>query len=350
MASILNSPEFQQRIIDLGVSHWGSSPLSQPLTFDFFSRWLDQSYHGEMKYLEESKELRLNPQNLKKGVKSALVFAFPYIPHPEPHPEISNSSLRVASYAQGYDYHFWMKERLRQLIEFLKTLYPTEEFFEFTDSAPILERDLARKANLGWVGKNTCLIHPQKGSLFLLGEILTTFAVEEPSELTPDFCGKCRRCIDICPTQALNEKKELDARKCISYWTIESRRVPPPSLRENFGDHFFGCDLCQTICPWNQKAHGKNLLIDLHRQSANHSALTEELRFFLTASGKQIQKKITGTPLLRAGPFGLRRNALVVIGNLQLEELTTEVRAFLQDPKLGELADWCLQKINSVKS
>jgi len=334
---------------DLDISHWGKISLSQPLTFDFFSQWLDQGLHGDMKYLENSKDLRMNPQNLKKGLRSALVFAFPYWDHPERHPEVSQSQLRIAGYARGFDYHFWIKDRLRKLIDLLKESYPHEEFFEFTDSAPILERDLARKAGLGWVGKNTCLIHPEKGSLFLLAEILTTLSVDENSEMSPDFCGHCRRCLDICPTKALSENKELDARKCISYWTIESRKIPPKSLRANFGDHFFGCDLCQTVCPWNQKAHGKNLLIELTRSNFNQPQLEEELRFLFSASGKQIQKKYLGTPLLRAGPFGLRRNAMIVIGNLKIQSLEPEIKNFLSDPQLGELAQWCLQKIKSVE-
>ena len=325
------------------VTHYGITPLQEPLSFEFYRQWIDRGMHGEMGYLKEHLPLKAEPQSLHGlQLRSALVIAQDYLPHPRP--SKTPLELRTALYAQGEDYHFWFKEKLQEIAATLKQQYPFEEFLCFTDSGPILERDLAQQAGLGWVGKNTCTIHPKKGSLFLLGEILTTLNLnsEIQSNPLPDFCGTCTRCIEICPTQALTKPKELDARLCISYWTIESRDVPPAELRQNFQDWFFGCDLCQTVCPWNEKIFQftKNV------KPQNHSNLVADLHFFLTASGKQIEKRVIGTPLKRAGSFGLRRNALIVIANNKIFELKADVEKWKNDLKLGELALWTLEKIN----
>src|SRR5690606_18939879 len=137
--------------------------------------------------------------------------------------------------------------------EDLERSFPKESFRAFTDSAPLLERDLAHHAGMGWFGKNSCLIHPRKGSFFLLGEIVTSLQLQGPSTPPPDFCGTCRRCIDACPTQAISEDRSLDAGRCISYWTIEAKKPPPDELRNSFQQWFFGCDICQDVCPENQK-------------------------------------------------------------------------------------------------
>lgn len=332
---------------------FGFGPLKVPLTADLYSEWIQKDYYGEMTYLKDSENLRRHPQQLKPDLKSAFVFLFPYTPHPEgPAPF---QEARIALYAQGKDYHFWIKDRLRKIITDLKAEFPSEEFYEFTDSAPILERDLATQFNLGWFGKNTCLLTRSYGSLFLIGEIFSTLSLEsEPNTSSKeysdikDFCGTCTKCLEICPTKALEAPRVMNAKKCISYWTIESRQIPPENLRKNFGDHFFGCDLCQTICPWNQKNHkDQNLLTELLQQHKpdQQKNLIQELRFILTASGKAIERQILGTPLKRAGPFGLRRNAMIVAGNKRIKELVPEIEAFAGDPKLSELATWALDKI-----
>lgn len=340
------------------VLEFGYGALQVPLTAQLYTEWLSKDYYGEMTYLKESEHLKMNPKILKPDLKSVFVFLFPYTPHPEgPAPF---TEARIALYAQGKDYHFWIKDRLRKMITDLKAEFPNEEFYEFTDSAPILERDLAARFNLGWFGKNTCLLNRSHGSLFLIGEIFSTLSLDdevkdkEPSSSArslsdiKDFCGTCTKCLEICPTKALEAPRVLNAKKCISYWTIESRQIPPESLRKNFGDHFFGCDLCQTVCPWTQKnSTKKNLLTELlvDKNPSQESLLINELHFILTASGKALEKKILGTPLKRAGPFGLRRNAMIVIANRKLTQLRPEVEAYLQDLKLCELARWTLAQL-----
>jgi epoxyqueuosine reductase len=341
----MNLNEFlESKSEELGFSHFGVAPLSRPFSFEIYQNWLAEGLHGQMEYLATHAAVKEQPQLKWPQAKSALVFAVPYHPHPQPDAGFPLKEARVSLYAQGYDYHFWFKARLQELCNALKDLYPGEEFVPMTDSAPVLERDLAYRAGLGWVGKNTCVIHPKKGSLFFIGEIYSSLTFSVSAVPVHDFCGTCTRCMDICPTGAITEPRKLDARKCISYLTIESREVPPVELREKIGDWFFGCDLCQTVCPWNQKAFKNQLSVDLvaPKTAAQESSLEEELRWILRASGKQLEKSFRGSPLARAGSFGLKRNALVVARNRGLKNLAPEVRALLEHPKLGELAAWVL--------
>ncbi|WII70887.1 tRNA epoxyqueuosine(34) reductase QueG [Bdellovibrio sp. 22V] len=336
-----------ETIEELGFSHFGFTSLSKPLSFEFYREWLNEGLHGDMKYLEEHAPIKENPQSKWPRAQSALVFAIPYYPHPERKTDFPLKQARVSLYAQGMDYHFWFKERMGVLCKKLQELFPGEEFLPFTDSSPVLERDLAKRAGLGWVGKNTCLIHPKKGSLFFIGEIYSSLNMQTEFSPLPDFCGTCTRCIDVCPTGALLEPRKMDARKCISYLTIESRQVPAEDLREKIGDWFFGCDLCQTVCPWNQKVFKGQLSIEksLPLNDNDEQLLVEDLRYILTASGKKIGRDFLGTPLARAGSFGLKRNALIVVANRRLHSLTNEVSELQTHEKLGELAQWTLTQL-----
>lgn len=339
-----------QHLQSEGFSHFGVTALERPFSMSFYHEWLADGLHGEMKYLAEHAPIKESPQTKWPRAESALVFAVPYFPHPQPFPSASPlSRARISLYAQGMDYHYWFKEKMGRLCEILRTHLPQEEFLPFTDSSPILERDLARRAGLGWVGKNTCLIHPKKGSLFFIGEIYTSLKFKTEIEPLPDFCGKCQKCIEICPTQAIVEPRKLDARKCISYLTIESREIPPESLREDIGDWFFGCDLCQTVCPWNEKIFKGQLSTQkiLLLEEDQEKQLREDLKYILTSSGKQLERDFFGTPLARAGSFGLRRNALIVIANRKIHALADEVQALEAHPKLGDLARWTLMKLES---
>lgn len=333
---------------NLGFSHFGITALSKPLSFEFYKEWLNEGLHGDMKYLEDHAPIKGTPQIRWPRAQSALVFAIPYFPHPEKQQNFPLKQARVSLYAQGMDYHFWFKERMTVLCKKLQEIFPEEEFIPFTDSSPILERDLAKRAGLGWVGKNTCLIHPKKGSLFFIGEIYTSLKFQTEIEPLHDFCGTCRKCIEICPTEALLEPRKMDARKCISYITIESRQSPPENLRAKIGDWFFGCDLCQTVCPWNQKVFKGQITVEkkLSLTKIEEEELIEDLRYILTSSGKKISKDFHGTPLARAGSFGLKRNALIVIANRKITELKTEVQTLVGHEKLTELAQWTLTQLS----
>lgn len=326
-----------------GFDHFGLAALEKPLSMDFYREWIEAGKHGSMNYLSDHMETKEHPQQLAPRATSAIVVTEPYFPHPygKLPPEISG--LRSALYAQGEDYHFHFAARLKKMAKDLESKFPGEEFLCFTDSGPILERDLAYRAGVGWIGKNTCVIHPQKGSLFFLGEILTSLNLPSAKARIHDFCGSCDRCIRSCPTQAIEEGKKLDATKCISYWTIEARGVAPLGLREKLGNWFFGCDICQTVCPWNEKHHGKGLLQSL--TNVKNPSLLEDLRWILNTSNKGIAKALHSSPVIRARPRGLKRNALVIIGNLKLVELKEDVQKHLDDPHLGEIASWTLTQL-----
>lgn len=329
-----------------GVSHFGWAPLEKPFSFDLYREWIARGAHGEMNYLEDSLPIKERPQTHYPFARSALIFAFPYSPHPRG--PVPLKGPRVAKYAHGKDYHHWLKGELNRLIDDLRAKYPGVEFQAVTDTAPIMERDIAARAGLGWVGKNTCVIHPKKGSLFLLGEILCSAELAPSNEEMRDFCGKCNRCIEICPTQAITSPRHLDARLCISYWTVESRQIPSPELRGKFGDWFFGCDACQDVCPWNRKFFGELPLENpLTLDGGGLAELENELRWILESSGNQIDKRFKGTPMARAGSFGLRRNALIVVANRQMSSLRDLAEKWTTDERLGELARWSLAKLGS---
>ncbi len=347
--------EFELDQIEVG-------PVKTPVTIRFYESWLQENHFGTMTYLKDHYDLKKTPQLLDQRLRSVISIAQPY--HPIVHPHVEKNPARVALYAQNMDYHFWLKEKLNQIVVKLKFQFPDEIFLPFVDSGPILERNWAYENRLGWFGKNTCLIHPDKGSLFFIAEIMTSIDVSKSSEFEssagfeplPDFCGKCQKCIDICPTQALISPRKMKADRCISYLTIEAKEVPPLEIRSKIGDWFFGCDLCQTICPWNEKVFRKKALpksnqnsttIKLELDPEQRSQLIEYFRWLLTASHKQIQKKNLGSPLARAGAKGLKRNALIVIANQKLAELKPEVERLNFEP-LNELKLWALEQISII--
>lgn len=346
--------------LQFGFSNCSVTSLQTPLYIDFYKSWLQQGKHADMQYLSDHLPLKEQPETLlqkknnshsiKDKLLSAFVFTYDYVPHPQPTAE---TALRIALYAQGEDYHFWFRKKLEDMAQTLREKFPDHQFICATDSSPVLERDLAYRAGLGWFGKNTCLIHPKKGSLFFIGEILSTLDLNKKAYLQPelmhDFCGKCQKCIEVCPTGALEKPRTLNANLCISYLTIESQNLPPEPLIEKIGDWFFGCDLCQTVCPWNQKIWQNNTIkIEKPYAEENRQQWIAELQEILTLSGKQLTRKFAQTALSRARPFGLRRNAIVVAMNQNLKELTEVIEKYVTDPKLGPLACKALSKLKTI--
>ena len=329
-------------------THYGFAKLEKPMSFQVYRQWLQKGYHGSMNYLTQHSDFKEKPQRLVPRAQSAIVVAQNYHPHPHPHP-YSNTplSLRTALYARGRDYHHWLKSDLDQICQSLKSDFPDEEFLSFTDSSPVLERDLAYRAGLGWVGKNTCLIHRQHGSLFFIGEIYTSLKLEAFTSPHPDHCGNCTRCMEACPTQAITKERELDARKCISYLTIESKNMEPHPLHKKMNDWFFGCDICQTVCPWNEKVFGTTIKAEQVSRQEMIDPLVEDLKWILSSSNKSLQKKFKESPLSRAGGLGLKRNAIIIITNLKIHDLFDEVSKYTNHKKLGELAQSCLHSLNT---
>ncbi len=329
-----------------GIHRWGTASVEKPHSFEHYRHWIDGEKHGEMAYLKNHLPQKEFPDSLLPRVRSALVIAVDYFPtHPSPKDKAPTSALPIAYYARGHDYHHWLKAKLMNVIESLKAHFPDQEFLGMTDSHPVMERDLARRAGLGWFGKNTCLIDAKSGSLFLIGEIFTSLDFKVAITPSPDQCGTCRRCLDACPTQAFDGERQLDARKCISYWTIEARGTPPAELRPQIGAWFFGCDICQQVCPWNEKVFGRTLMQDEQTKPADLNELERELRWVLTASNNQLLKAFAGTPLTRSGGKGLKRNAILMAAHHKLTALAPEIaNVGATFPELAELSAWALQE------
>ncbi len=214
--------------------------------------WLQKGFHGDMSYMERNLEKRVDPAALVPGSKSVISLAYNYFTPDLPEPE----SLKISTYAYGRDYHKVLKKKLKALWTLIrKELAPDAQARYFVDSAPVMERQWAARAGLGWQGKNTLLIHPKHGSWFFLAEIITDLDLEY-DEPIHDHCGTCTRCIEACPTQAIAPAGyELDARRCISYLTIETKKDIPDDLSRHMEGFIFGCDICQQVCPWNRFSH-----------------------------------------------------------------------------------------------
>ena len=344
MKNLANSsdliPKIQELFVSEGISRFGWTEFQTPKSMDFYLTWIQSHYHGDMQYLKKHIPYKKDPQKLLPSAIGSFCVAMDYLPHPQKDQK-PFKGLKVARYARGKDYHHWFLHKLNKLAIKLKAHFPEHTFLPLTDSGPVLERELGYLAGLGWVGKNTCLISEKYGSLFFLGEIYTTLKGAKAQVLNPDRCGKCTKCIDACPTQAILSPKVLDARKCISYLTIESRKIPPENLRQKIGDWYFGCDICQTVCPWNIKAFGS--LIE--EPTSKKEDIIAELKEILTLSNRKLQKKFQLTPLNRTSPNGHRRNAIIVAANKKLTPLVYEISQFKEHPYLKDLVKWALQNI-----
>lgn len=212
--------------------------------------WLRQEKHGAMRYMENHFDKRLDPTKLVEGAKSVVTLAYNYYPEKD---LARDDTYQIAKYAYGEDYHFVIKRKLRQLLDFLRENVGDVYGRAFVDSAPVMERAWAQRSGVGWIGKNSLLLNKQRGSFFFLAELIVDLELAYDGPV-PDYCGTCTRCLDACPTDAIAEPYVVDANRCISYFTIELRDAIPTSMRGKFADWIFGCDICQDVCPWNRHA------------------------------------------------------------------------------------------------
>jgi epoxyqueuosine reductase len=299
-----------------------------------------------MDYLEDekSRHRRANPKLILPECESILVLGIPY--HPPFHSgEGPGVRGQVAAYAWGDDYHEVLPQRLRELVIFIEEQvgHPIPNRY-YTDTGPILERDLAQRAGLGWVGKNTCLINPHHGSYFLLSEILLGVFIEPDPAFVSDHCGTCRRCIEACPTHCIQPNRTLDAKRCISYLTIELKDDIPTDLRPFLKDWVFGCDVCQMVCPWNRFADkGGDPAFQPHAD-VPLPVLTQEL----SLSSQAFNLKFKRSPVKRAKRRGYLRNVAVAIGNCGDEASIPALQILLEDPELPvrEHAKWAIEQID----
>jgi epoxyqueuosine reductase len=302
----------------LGFTLFGVTAPIRPPHVNTYERWLQDGLHADMAYLsaERARERRANPQLILPEALSLLTVAMRYFsPYTIPEGPTGEPSGRVAAYAWGDDYHNVIPPRLEELIRLLeKHLGRSVRSREYTDTGPILERDFAQTAGLGWIGKNTCLISPRHGSYFLLGETFVDVEIEPDQPITTDHCGTCRRCIVECPTEAIRPDRTIDSRRCISYLTIENKGVIAEEFRSKMADWVFGCDICQNVCPWNQRfsvPEGHAALTP--RPGISRPVLREELRL----TPQAFNLKFRGSPIQRAKRRGYLRNVAVALGNQQ---------------------------------
>ncbi|MBK7387714.1 MAG: tRNA epoxyqueuosine(34) reductase QueG [Bacteroidia bacterium] len=233
----------------LGFSHTGiSSACFLEQEAPRLEKWLKNNMHGNMSYMERNFDKRLDPRLLVDGAKSVVSFVLNYFPEAK---QIDPEAPKISRYAYGKDYHQVIKEKLFQLLNFIRENIGEVNGRAFVDSAPVLDKAWAQKSGLGWIGKNSNLINPKNGSYFFIAELILDIELEPDLPIT-DYCGTCTKCIDACPTQAIIKPYVVDGSKCISYFTIELKDAFPESLKNNFDDWVFGCDVCQEVCPWNR--------------------------------------------------------------------------------------------------
>ena len=292
----------------LGFDQVGIAPAVAPPGYPQYLAWLEQGRAAGMAYLERQAPARAGPNRLLEGVRSVIVASFIY-GSPEP-AEPGAASGKVARYARGDDYHELFWRRLEGLLAWLEEASPGVRGRAVADSAPLLERDFARLAGLGWIGKNTMLINRRLGSYTLLGALLVDIELEYDPPHESSHCGTCTRCLEACPTDAFAGPFELDARRCISYWTIEHRGAIPDEFAGRLDGWVFGCDVCQDVCPWNRKAPpGREPALQ-----ARTEWTAPDLIDWLDAEPGAFTRRLKGTALSRAKRAGLLRNAALVLG------------------------------------
>jgi epoxyqueuosine reductase len=334
----------RKRAHALGFVRCGFTAADPPARYPAFENWIAAGRHAGMRYLatDRSLSLRADPRRLFPPARSIIALAMAY----PPPPEFENQPLSacVAAYALGEDYHEVIPDRLRALCREIDTLVGRPlDHYVCVDTAPLLEREIASRAGLGWIGRNSMLIHPALGSFFFLAFILTECELPPDPPFAVDRCGSCVRCLHACPTECILPDRTIDSGRCISYWTIEHRGPIPAAARPRIGRWAFGCDVCQTVCPWNRKSRTDpesrffskpNFPI---RNAAEETALTEE----------EWRARFSKSPLRRAGREGYLRNLIIVLGNTRREEVLPYLLSFQSNPNpvLKECADWAIEQI-----
>ncbi len=345
--------EVVQACLDMGFAQAGVAEARASQWADEFRAWLAAGEHGTMRWMEDAIPERLDPCRLLPGARGVILVADQYAARggvgggaERPGSATPGASVRgaIARYARGRDYHSVIKKRLHRLADRLRARFPGQRFRSFVDTAPVMEREHAVAAGLGWIGKHTLLMHPRLGSYLLLGGIITTLDIgHEPDQRPePDHCGTCTRCIDACPTGAITPHS-VDARRCISYLTIEHEGPIEPSLRRAMGEWIFGCDICQEVCPFNaprERAAGRDPESRVNPAYAPRRASLDVLA--VLGWGEANRRGAFGASAMRrAGLDMMKRNALIVAGNAlrtrSVPGVLERVRALAEDPRESEL-------------
>ena len=341
----------RQRALELGFDDCRVTTANPPESASRFKQWLAERRHGEMAWLERTAPKRVDPQQVLPGARSIIMLAASYAlegkeppqadaqttgpPGTQHAPRTTQHSGLIARYARYHDYHDVLGERLKQLAEFVNQLggAGTRSLW-YVDTGPLLERDLAQRAGLGFIGKHTNLISRQLGNWIFLSEIITTLDLE-PDAPEKNRCGSCARCITACPTAAITAPFQLDARRCISYLTIELKGSIPVELRPAIGNRIFGCDDCLQVCPWNRFAREGQMM----KAHARPDLAQPDLVELLSLDEAGFKRRFAGTPMLRARRRGLLRNVCVALGNIGDEQGSARVAEGCQ----GDRSRWCAE-------
>lgn len=355
-----------QLALELGFDACRFTSAAPPESSERFKDWLASGHHGAMEYLQRNAEKRLDPQKVLAGATTIVTLAASYaagrfganqapkgparesaaggLSKPASSSEVSSVIGEVARYAQYIDYHDILADRLRTLTERINQLGGSgTRSLWYVDTGPILERDLAQRAGIGFVGKHTNLISRQLGNWFFLAEILTTVTIE-PDNPEKNRCGSCSRCITACPTQAITGPFQLDARRCISYLTIELKGSIPVEFRPALGKRIYGCDACLDACPWNRFARQGRILREHYRNDLSSPDLLQ----LLSLNEAGFKARFAGTPMLRTKRRGVLRNVCVALGNIGDETVLPALRSAARDPEplIAEHAQWAIDQID----
>jgi epoxyqueuosine reductase len=344
-----------QAATEAGFDHAGIAPVDDAPELEHFPRWIAAGHAGDMKYMEARDEKgRLKRASLSHAApwaRSVVVCALNYNtaqPYSTQAPDATRGWISRYAWSRA-DYHDAVMPRLRQVEAALKKSCARDDLVThcYVDTGPIVERVAAKYAGIGWIGKNTCIINQKLGSWLFLGVILTSLDLA-PDLPAPDRCGSCTRCIDACPTDALIAPYQLDSNRCIAYLTIEKRGALPEDkdLRSGIGRHVFGCDICQDVCPWNRKAPATNA----DELQAREELVNPALEWLAEMSAEEFSRTFRGSPLKRAKRAGLRRNAVIAMGNSRdrkflplLDRLAGD-----EDVVVAESAAWAIRKLSSA--
>jgi epoxyqueuosine reductase len=335
----------------LGFELAGIAPAAEADDFAHLQDWLAQGFAGEMDYMARHADARRHPEAILPSVRSIVMVGINYNiqekNHLEKNPQESLRSSwglgRVARYAGGLDYHDVLRAKLKTLLAWIQNEAPGTRGRGVVDTAPLLERDFARRAGLGWFGKNTMLLHKKLGSYFLLGALLLDLALPADEPFQTAHCGSCTRCLDACPTEAFVGPYQLDARRCISYLTIELHGSIAEELRGPMQDWVFGCDVCQEVCPWNRKAPvGQEAAL-----GPSVTGLQVDLVELLEVSEEEFRRRFRDTPLWRSKRAGLVRNVAIALGNLGDARALPVLESVLADADevIREAARWAMEQI-----
>ncbi|NNE44741.1 MAG: tRNA epoxyqueuosine(34) reductase QueG [Gemmatimonadetes bacterium] len=336
----------RERATELGFTELGVTEAGPCRDAAHLDAWLDAGRHGEMEWMARDPERRTDPRRILPGARSVISLLTCYS-GPDDEPSPTPLGL-VSRYARGRDYHNVLEKRLRKLVRFLEELSPEHRTRTAVDHRPILEKEWAERAGLGWIGKHTNLISRGRGSWFFLSELITEIPLPASTEPAAEHCGKCTACLDACPTGAIVAPWQVDARLCISYLTIELRGPIPRDLRAQVGEWIFGCDICQDVCPWNRFATP----VDDPSFSPDEGRWRGDATEFLNLTEEAFRERFRGSPVKRAGRDGFLRNVCVALGNRRDPAETGALRGALEDQAalVRGHAAWALGRIGTEEA